>query len=123
LEQRSREAGKGESRIGFARHKPTTHKGDDGFGGDGCPTLHREFGGLAERRAATNLLAYQSAGRDVLNVQRTKVVRPIPMEGGRLFKEQQLCGAAVREENGVVRRIRHAAACKAAFSADAFFIS
>jgi hypothetical protein len=56
---------------------------------------------LAERRAATNLLAYQSAGRDVLNVQRTKVIFPDLGEIGNLAKEQQLGGAAGRGEKKV----------------------
>ncbi len=96
LEQRSREARKGESRIGFARHEPTTRKRDYGFGGDRSPTLHRVPGGLAERRAATNLLAYQVAGRDVLNVQRTKVIEPSLGEAGFSPENQQLGGAAGR---------------------------
>jgi hypothetical protein len=76
LEQRSREACKGESRIGFARHEPSTYQSDDDLGGDGGPTSLRQLGRLAKGRAATNLLAYQSAGRDVLNVQRTKLIDP-----------------------------------------------
>jgi hypothetical protein len=101
LEQRSREACEGESRIGFARHKPTSHEGDNGFGGDGRPTPLRGLGGLAERRAATNLLAYQGAGRDVLNVQRTKVIFPSLGEAGRLAEDQQLGGAAGRDEEKI----------------------
>lgn len=88
LEQRSREAAKGESRIGFARHEPTPQESDDGFGGDGGPSLQRVLGGLAERRAATNLLAHQSAGRDVLNVQRTKLTFPLLREAGIITEEQ-----------------------------------
>jgi len=97
LEQRSREALEGESRIGFARHEPTSSEGDEGVGGDLGPTSYRALGGLAERRTATNLLAYQSAKRDVLYVQRTKLIEPRLGEAKLLIQDQQLGTAIDRD--------------------------
>ena len=74
LEQRSREAGEGETRIRFARPEPTAHERERGFFSEGFALLSQTFGGKAERRAARNLLSQKADRRDVLNIQRTKLI-------------------------------------------------
>ena len=77
LEQRSREAGDGETRIRFARPEPFPHKRKNGLVGKVLAFLNEALGGDAERGLARNLLLHQASGRDVLNIQRTELIHDV----------------------------------------------
>jgi hypothetical protein len=71
MEQRSREACEGKTRIGFARPEPFPQNCEKDRISDGLTALKRLRGRLAERGATRNLLPHQFSGRDVLKIQRT----------------------------------------------------
>ena len=79
LEQRSRDVREDKTRIRFARSEPSTHKGESG-----------SFWNSGEPGAWRNLPTDWPRGRDVLNVQRTRLIQHLSWGKIKRIKEGEL---------------------------------
>src|SRR5581483_9737404 len=104
MEQRSREAREGETRIGFARPEPFSQKGEKSSVSDGEAALKRRPGRLAERGAARNLLPHQSGGRDVLKIQRTQPGHHVFRKGIGRTEEKEFDPGGIATEGKEARK-------------------